>query len=460
MFTIERLHFILILVAYSLLTSCGSEKKPDTYFGGKIISPKSDHIILFYQEKAIDTFQLDENHSFLSKIKLPKEGLYYFKHGPEHQYIYFEPSDSILIRLNTWSFDESLVFSGKGADRNNMLIDCFIDSEEDDKKFYQYYQLDPENFKKKISEIEHMKMARFEQFLKRHPEETEQFKGFLKMALTYPLYTKVEKYPLAKRTQSHTVRLSDLDSTFYSHRSKIQLNQDSIMFFYAYRDFVISHIYNIVFSGGHDIDSDGFTIDLMKKINQHITYENTKNTLLRQIVTGHFYRKSSCNVNENAFDTFFELSTSHNDKELIEKLLKDVKSISKGSKLKSFTIVDANDIQHDVSSVIKEKNSVIYFWNPIYISKDYLASKVNYLSKKYPNVNFIGIKITDEKFDRILNLDIKSQYYLHKSSDANAFLTSKMPRTILVNKEGVIVNGFASLSSQNIYNQIGELAKK
>ena len=41
----------------------------------------------------------------------------------------------------------------------------------------------------------------------------------------------------------------------------------------------------------------------------------------------------------------------------------------------------------------------------------------------------------------------------------NNFLTSAMHRTILVNKKGVVENGYAAISSQNIYKQLKELSE-
>lgn len=455
-----KVQILFFLIGSILLLGCSAkEEDSHTYFGGKIINPKTDHVVLFYQEKAIDTFKLDDNDSFLKKINLEKEGLYYFKHGIEHQYVYIEPKDSILVRLNTYKFDETLVFSGKGADRNNMLVDCFIDSEKDERRFYKLYKLEPDEFRTEVNKLENLKMKRFEQFVDRNQNETESFKNVLKMALTYPLYSKVERYPLARRETNHTLRLNELDSTFYSHRNKVSMNQDSIMFFYAYRDFLMSHLYNSVFSEGLDINSDEFTIQLMNKIDGHVGFESIKNTLLRQITIGHFYRKSSCAINKSAFQTFFEKSTSEEDKQLVSRLLSDISSVHKGEKLNSFGIVDYNHTEHNIQNVIRGKNSVVYFWNPDYMSKGYVSSKINYLSRKYPNINFVGINLKDGKHNRIRRIDIKSQFYLHESSKANEFLTSQMPRTILVNKKGIVVNGYASLSSQNIYQQVGELAK-
>ena len=103
---------LLILVIITVLLGCNNAPVCNsTYFGGKIINPKSNCIILFENEIPVDTFYLDKNNTFLGEIPTLQEGLFNFKHGNEQQYIYLEPKDSLLIRLNTWNFDETLVFS-------------------------------------------------------------------------------------------------------------------------------------------------------------------------------------------------------------------------------------------------------------------------------------------------------------------------------------------------------------
>jgi hypothetical protein len=92
------------------------------------------------------------------------------------------------------------------------------------------------------------------------------------------------------------------------------------------------------------------------------------------------------------------------------------------------------------------------------MGKDFIASRIQYFSEKYPTLKFIGIKINGDNKDRIYKLDIKSQYYLESSSKANSFLTSQIPRTILINKKGVVINSYTSLSSRNIFKQIDRLA--
>jgi hypothetical protein len=230
------------------------------------------------------------------------------------------------------------------------------------------------------------------------------------------------------------------------------------MFFYAYRDYVLSNLYNKVNSLGYDLNSDEFTVNLLKVISTELNDENSKNSMLRKIFIRHFYWKSSRNINKNIVNTYLDLSTNLQDKKLIANLTSDVKKIEEGVVINNFNIIDYNKSPKSIKKLIKNKKSVLYFWNPEYLGKDFIASRIKYLSKKYPDLKFIGVKIAGNNKDRILKLDIKSQYYLESSSKASSFLTSKLPRTILINKKGVVINSYASLSSRNIFNQIEELA--
>jgi len=458
---IERLSKLIALFSFTALVGCmGTSEKSITYFGGKIINPKANFVVLFDNEVVLDTFFLDQDDRFLGEVKFLNEGLYYFKHGNEHQYIYLEPKDSLLIRLNTWDFDESLVFSGKGAERNNLLIDCFLESEKDKRIFYSFYEMSPNHFKEKVDSIIKRRLITFKEFETNNPQESEEYKNILKIALTYPLYAKVENYPIAHIAMSHDEKHKEVTRDFYTHRDMVDMNNDSIMYFYAYRDLVVSHLYNKVSTAGHHHESDEFTISLLRTIANELKNEDTRNVILRQTVIGHFYRKSSCNVNTDAFDTYFQLSSNEKDKKMVMRLLNDSKQIHKGKKLHNFHITDYNRTDRPIKSIIKGKHSVVYFWNPEYMSREFIASRIGYLSREYPDVEFIGVKIDGKADGRIKRLDIKSQYYISPKSEAHEFLTSKMPRTILVDEKGVVTNGYASLSSPNIYAQIAEMVNK
>ena len=66
-------------------------------------------------------------------------------------------------------------------------------------------------------------------------------------------------------------------------------------------------------------------------------------------------------------------------------------------------------------------------------------------------------------YDNILSdpnlkkLDINKQYKLPKDSEAHKLITSQYPRVIIVNKEGIVENGFTFLDSKNLYQELYKL---
>ncbi len=374
--------------------------------------------------------------------------------------MYLEPKDSLLIRLNTWNFDETLVFSGRGAEKNNLLIDSFLQSEQDEKLFYAHYNLPSSEFLMKVDSTEKIRLETYNNFVTNNPNQSELYKNILKIALTYPLYTKLENYPMAHSAKMNDRKQQKINPNFYKHRDLISLNKDTLMFFYPYREYLVSNLYNKANNISHDISSDDFTNSLLKTISLELKNENSRNSMLRQTIISHFIRKSSCEINKNTFSTFLNLSSSVKDKKLVELLINDINKIKKGSFLSDFSVTDFNQTKRSLKSLTKNKNTVLYFWNPDYLSNEYIGSRITYLSKKYPSLHFIGVKIIGSKIDKIRRLDIKNQFYLENDSEANMFLTSKIPRTILINSKGSVTNGFASLSSNKIFQQLERLAKK
>ena len=144
------LKYKLLLLLLMLISACSSDKQltETTYFGGKIINPKDSKVFFYSNNKLIDSAKLSEKNKFIFKFDSIKEGMYTFMHGPKLQFIFLEPTDSLLLRLNTWDFDESLVFSVKGADKNNLLINLFLENEKESKLFYNYYSLSDSVFEK------------------------------------------------------------------------------------------------------------------------------------------------------------------------------------------------------------------------------------------------------------------------------------------------------------------------
>ena len=453
--------YFLTLISFAIIGSCtNSNKEQLTYFGGKILHPKSDFVLLYKNEQLIDSLFLDKEDKFLGSYKNIDEGFYYFIHGNENQYLYFEENDSISIRLNTWDFDESLVFSGIGAEKNNILVDNFLENEKERFNIYSFYGLEPADFKSKLDSLLNLRQNKIDDFKSRHKNLPKNYSEILEIVAKYPIYTKFEGYPARYKEINKTSDFPKVDSSFYDYRKNIDLNNTDLMYLRSYTQYIVNRFYSNVYEQGYTSSSNKFTVALLNTVDKNITSEKLKNTFLRQMVINDFLDKSTCRINKDAFYTYFKLSTDIEDKKEVQRLINDVKVLHSGNQLPKFEVLNFNNTKQNIKSFVKNKNSVIYIWNPDYISGEYLESRINYLTKEFPKLNFIGVKISSSTNEKPLKrIDIKQQFFIDSESKANEFLTSQLPRTLLVNKKGKIVNGYASIISSKIHKQLKALQK-
>ena len=232
----------LLYLLINLVGCSGIEKSNTVFFGGKIINPKTKFVVLYSNNLVIDTILLNDRNKFLGIYKDLDEGLYHFMHGNENQYIYLEPKDSLMLRLNTWNFDESLVFAGKGAERNNILVDIFLEDESEKKLFYQFNNLKPKAYQTKINSHIQSRLKTFDHYKKNHPKETTAYFNVLKTALTYPIYARIERYPISHVYVSKTLDFPEIDSSFYAYRKDLDFNDNNALMYYTPYALSLIHI--------------------------------------------------------------------------------------------------------------------------------------------------------------------------------------------------------------------------
>ncbi len=460
--------YIISVILTTFLFSCNtsSNSKSNTYFGGEIINPKSNIVLLLKNEKVIDEILLDENNRFISEYPSLEEGLYTFKHGNEFQYIYFEPADSILIRLNTWDFDESIVFSGLGSSKNEFLINLFLQNEKEEKEMYNFLKLEEEYFEHKLNLLISERNLMFEQFLETQSALSEGFKKLTNAAIRYPLYRLKEIYPYYYRKAHKMAYFPKVSEKFYSFRNSVNLNEEDLVAFYSYQNYIISHLYNLSFDlQEKDSTKNNLTINILNFAEDKIKLEDFKNNIQKKIVVDDFlYSETTCTINEDVLKIFLNYCTDDTYKQQVKNLVSDSNHIKTGKSLTNFDITSYNNDNSKINTIVENKNTLIYFWTTEYMSTDYLVKRVKYLEKQYPYIEFIGINMQNN-FGNITTdpnlkqLERKNQFKLTKNSDAYNFLTSNYPRAIIIDKNGIVKNGFTSLNSKNIHQELLKLEK-
>ncbi|MBI9041469.1 hypothetical protein [Lutibacter sp.] len=458
--------YIIHTIVTLFLISCNttSTKDKSTYFGGEIVNPKDSFVVLLKDDKIIDTLQLDKQNRFISNYKNLDEGLYTFKHGIEFQYVYIEPKDSILLRLNSWDFDESIVFSGNGGSKNEFLINLFLQNEKEEKAMYQYFSLNETDFTAKIDSLMTEREAIYEEFSKAEDNVSSGFKKLTKSAIHFPLYRLKEIYPYFHKKALNLDKFPVLNEDFYNYRKDIDFNQADLISFYPYQNYVVSYLYNLSYDLiEKDSTKNNLTMNILNAIDENIQLDEFKNTLLKRVVVNDFLKsESSCTIHEPTLKLFLEKCTNEEYKTQVKNLVNDSKAVENSKPLISFNIQSSTKELVDINTVIKGKNAVIYFWTTEFMSTEYLVNRIKYLKNKYPDILFIGINMQTtfreiKTEPHLKKLDIQQQYKLPKTSAAYSFLTSYYPRVIIVGDDGIVKNGFTYLDSKKLNSELTKL---
>ena len=456
---------LLLLLLTLTIVSCNNKEKTiggDTWLGGEIVNPKSDYVIITRNNNVLDTIKLDENNYFSYKIENPEKGIYFFNHN-EYQAVYIEPGDSILLRVNTIEFDESLSYSGKGSDRNNLLMNFFLLNEQEAPLLARYNQLPPEAFETKLDSLKNEWESIYKSFLEKNdPSKT--FKKVAKSNIDYTYNMRKELYTSAHANNS-SFNKKDFPADFYDYRKDINFGDELLRTYYPYYRFLNFYLDNIAHTKKESEQSFNrlsfaHNYAKLKVIETIITNDSLKNDLLKYNARRYLLNAKNAKEEKEIVTLFNEISTSESHKKRIGKLAEATMQLTSDNKIPNMPLVTTDNTVIDLLSTINRK-SVIYFWSMKSVQHyKSIHIKVAELKSKYPEYNYIGIN-TDTHFKKWLNvvkrlnynLDNEYQFDNIEVAEKQLVLTS-VNKALIVDKDGVILEGNTNLLNPEIEQQL------
>ena len=464
----------------SITLGCNSngEDSDYAYIGGEIINPKNDNVILYNTKgKVADTFALDTNNRFIHKITNLQPGLYSIRHGGEYQMVLLEPNDSIMFRLNTYDFDESLVFTGNGAKKNNYLIKTYIANEKEAKKLSKYAQKEPDAFNVFIETRRTKRLNEFHSFLEHNNNvETPFFKSIIEANINYNAYADKEIYPFAYFGNNKLIHIKDLPEDFYAFRSSVDYNTNHLSNFFSYNRFLFAHFDNLALKSYYKNNA------YHSKFNRHSTEYNTakldlidsliadeiiKNNLLKYKARDFISHNHSEEEAQEVLEHYLTKSTNDDDKVYMNDLVASLKQLRQGNPLPNLTVVNFDNTEHSLTSIIT-KPTIIYFWTSNR-KRQYRNShyKVKELKKKFSKMDFISVNINDnddEFWKNIIkqyNFPTVCEYKFKNSKKALQTLAlNYLNKAIIVDKKGHILHPNANIYSSDFEKTLEELLKQ
>lgn len=447
---------ILLLLFFASLLSCKNKEGnivQSTYISGQIVNPTLDYIIFSRGNEILDTVKLDANNFFHFKSDNIKPGLYNLKHG-ESQVFYIEPGDSLLLHVNTVDFDESLAYSGKGGEQNNLLMDLYLINEAENQGLQKWYALSSNEFDQKIDSLKAIKLEEYNHFIENN-EVAEDFKKVALAGIDYDYYSKKEMYGAANRNNPEK-----FDKDYFDYRKKISFELDNLKFYYPYYRFMNRYFENMVcseYANKKPIDRNSFKYNYrkMELIDSIVKSDSLKNSLLRYNTYVYLLNAKDSEEEKKFFEAFSKMNTDKKQVEELRELVDATMKLTAGNTIPNVLLVNVDNVVKDLQSIINEP-TVIFFWSA-QSSTQYreIHNRAAELKSKYPEYDFIGIN-TDSHFKKWretlqkTGYNPNSEFQLENLIDAEKKLVlSSMNKVIVLDKNAVILEGKTNMFNTN-----------
>ena len=456
----------LSFLCLTTFTSCEKVFEEDNYvayFGGEIINPQSNEVLFLKNGKVLDTIYLDEKNRFLHKFDSLAPGLYTFQHLPEYQYIYFDKNDSLMIRLNSFDFDNSLAFCGRGDLKNNFLIDQFLKNEDELNSLHNVLEKNPTAFTKTIDSLYDIRTA---DYLKRRAEIgwNTAFDSVAKAGIDLSYYYKKELYPIVHQFKTRNNVFDSLPKDFYSYRNTIDFNNSNFSDYSPYVKYVTSLLNNKAFvNNGYKVDKHSVVNNIYKLNTVDSIIHNTyiKNSILNNIAYMYLLEDQNMYNNKKFIDRYLELTTDEEQQKDVKSIYDAIQNLKVGNTLPEVSLINTKLEPVAVNSLTNGKVTVIYFWTTH--AESHLQSvhkKIKMYKEQFPNVNFVGVNINDtqEKWLKAIKdnkledfTELKSTKFHDIRKD---WVITKVHRTMILNPDGTIKNAFANLFEVNFKKEL------
>lgn len=452
---------LYIFISLNLLVSCNQKenKSNRTVISGQIVNPIGEYVLLSHSEKKTDTLHLDKQGFFKYSFNQKSEGLFRIKHG-ELQYIYIVPGDSIVFRINTLEFDETLAFSGNSADKNNFLINQFLKNEDFNTTLPELFKLKPAAFEKHINEQRALNNKELKNFSKKKKSS----KGFLAIAqanIDYNFYSQKELYT----SNHHTDEYFTYPSGFYDYRNTINFDDKSLSNYYAYYSFLNRYFDNITYekykaTSQYERESFIHNKTKLEMIDSAISNKYLHNHMLRSTVKRYLLNADNSDEEARIITLFYSLDKNSTDQEYIREYAEKSAKINAGNLTPNLILVNLNNesvLLHDLTKQL----TVLYFWSRKNIKHiKEIHARVAELKSKYPEYNFIGINTGSnfkdwKKIVTNSGYDSKSEFQFENSQKAiNELLINSSNKVIILDKNGVILEGNSHIFNQNFEGKL------
>ena len=466
----------MLLTFFFLFPSCEDSSKKDivkTYVGGEIVNPTSNYVVFKKAGEVLDTVFLDSQNKFSYEMDSAETGLYLLQHRPETQNFYLKPGDSLLLRVNTFAFDESLHFSGSGSHQNNFLVEMYLLDEDNAELLLSFYETDPAEFKRKTDSITSERRNRLNRLNEKHKfsedflqlaEKTIQYESFdLKERYTY-LFNKYRKGSKEKLPQD-----------FHNYRKNVRFNEETLQCSPAYKRFIDNYLINRSFKWcakqAFD-DNDCYSLTDAENIKSRIRMVD--DLIQLPALRKHFLSKLAslgiimAQTREgilDVIDLMEEVGYTEDDLEDLKQLGSIQLAYLPGTTLSNVPLINTNGNAEPFENIL-EKPTIIFLWSIYNTRHKEDHQLIRELRKKYPEINFIGVNLDVGEVSawriavKKYGYDESKEFQLGSTRVEKRFFKYYLNKLLFLDSSGKVIIGDAFINSPDFESRILEFLNR
>ena len=461
-----------VLFALLLFSACEQgNQKGDAFFGGEILNPKTSNVYIYRDGEPVDTLELSEDNKFELEFHNIKTGMYSFMHGNEYQLAIVAPGDSIVMRVNTIDFDQSLVYMGEGAKKNNFLVQLFLEMEQESKSMFDISKISPELFVRHLDSLESEKKKRLNNFLKRN-KQSEVFSDLVSAGIKYNYGAMREAYPFRHFTTLNRAALEQLPPNYFAFREGLNYNDSSLAHFHHYYNFLFPHFNTLALQKLVEQEPNlpvnqqtrDFYLTKLGFMDTMITDPVIKNNILKYTTKSLLSNAKNTEQQEDILQFFYNHSKSDADKTYMANWYASITKIRAGQRFPEIEVIDTKGKTLNIHQLF-DKATVCTFWSTN--AKSHFENsheRLAYLRQTFKQINFISINTDSDNeedwvsFLRAPNVVSDTEYRFRDPEAAKKILAlHNVNRVMLIDKDGNVSQPNANLFSRKFNLNLNKL---
>ncbi len=448
------------LLALTLFFACEGPKSPvSATVSGKITNPKGDQVSFRWNGETV-TDSLNAEGKFNVTLDLSKPQEVRFRHGEESTTLYLRPGDQLSLSLDTKEFDESLKYTGTGEKINNYLAavvlmgDTIINPR-------AMYMLPPDSFQLVLGNIKEWKIAALESF----NIDDEEFISYAKNDLEWSDRVKKISYEdnykyLTKATEV------ELPEDFYAFENEADINDSTQVDYPSFQNFVekkAEQLAGVKYENRKD-QSGGFYSFYLEAIDEIVTIPSIKEKMYYDILN-YGYSSLDEERQDYLYNGWLSLNPDAEKVAQIDEQIKQLQKLNPGNPAPAFTYVS---IDGDSVSLEDFRGKLVYIdvwatWCGPCIREHPFMEK---LQERFEGKDVVFIAVstdsTQEPWKKMVAAKELGGVHLYapgawQSTIIQDYMIKGIPRFILIDREGKIIDANAERPSGSIGDQLDEL---